>query len=138
MNNTLVKSVLLSSVSSGGKIKAPRQPNIWCGDVSNGYIPGDLIDANGLADFIIENDLLHDDPAFQALHDDVNAVRQYVDEKIQALIDGSPESLNTFAEIANALGNDPEFLTKIMDKITESQGSGSMSAEVDGDELIIN
>lgn len=62
--DTLIKSTLLSSVSAGGKIKAPRQPNIWCGDVANGYLPGDLVDANGLADFIIENDLLHDDPEF--------------------------------------------------------------------------
>lgn len=93
--DSLVKSTLLSSVSSGGKIKAPRQPNIWCGDVSNGYIPGDLIDANGLADFIIENDLLHDDPAFQALHNDVDAIRQYVDEKIQSIIDGSAEGSAT-------------------------------------------
>lgn len=116
--DTLVKSVLFSSVSAGGKIKAPRQPNIWCGDTSNGYLPGDLIDANGLADFIIENDLLHDDPAFQALHNDVDAVREYVDQKIQEIIDGSPESMNTLAEIANALGNDPNFITTITEKIT--------------------
>lgn len=132
--DSLVKSTLLSSVSSGGKIKAPRQPNIWCGDVSNGYIPGDLIDANGLADFIIENDLLHDDPAFQALHDDVDAIRQYVDEKIQSIIDGSAEGSATLEQIIEALGNDTTFLTNISEKITQTHGM----ATVEGDELIIN
>ena len=108
--DTLVKSTLLSSVSAGGKIKAPRQPNIWCGDVANGYLPGDLVDANGLADFIIENDLLHDDPEFQSLRTDVDALKAYVDQKVEDLINGAPELLNTLSELSNAIGDDPNFI----------------------------
>lgn len=67
--DTLIKSTLLSSISAGGRIKAPRQPNIWCGSADKGYTPGDLVDANGLVEFIIENDILHDDPEFNSLKD---------------------------------------------------------------------
>lgn len=136
---TLIKSILLSSISAGGRLNSPRQPNIWCGDPKNGYLPGDLIDANGLADFIIENDVLHDDPAFEELRGNIDDLRQYVDDRIAALINGSPEWLDTLAEIAQAIGNDPDFITTILDRIDAiEQESAEKNAHVDGDNLIIN
>lgn len=78
--DTLIKSTLLSSISAGGRIKTPRQPNIWCGDPEQGYTPGDLIDANGLADFIKDNDIFHDDPAVQRLQEADVQIRQLIDQ----------------------------------------------------------
>ena len=88
--DTLIKSTLLSSVSTGGRIKAPRQPNIWCGDPENGYNPGDLIDANGLADFIATNDIVHDDPAVQELSESIELLRAHVDDSIEQLVGDAP------------------------------------------------
>lgn len=48
--------------------------------------------------------------------------------KISALIDSSPEFLDTFNEIANAIGNDPNFSTTIMkligSKVEKEEGMG--------------
>lgn len=131
--DTLIKSTLLSSISAGGRIKAPRQPNIWCGSADNGYTPGDLVDANGLVEFIIENDILHDDPEFNSLKDQLEqeqadretAIAQltkYVNSKIEEIVGlDTPEALDTLKEIADALGNDPEVITKLTQRITAAE-----------------
>ena len=85
---TLIKSTLQSEVS-GGRVKYIRKPNIWCGDPENGYLPGDLVDANGLADFIAQNDIIHDDPAIQELREAIDAQggssTTYIDGKVEQL-----------------------------------------------------
>lgn len=40
-----------------------------------------------------------------------------LDDQISKLIDTAPENLNTFKELADALGNDPNYATTIMTKL---------------------
>lgn len=42
----------------------------------------------------------------------------YTDDAISALIGGSPDLLDTLYELSNALGNDPNFSTTVLNKIT--------------------
>ena len=39
------------------------------------------------------------------------ATRAYIDSQISALVDSSPETLNTLNELAAALGDDPDYFT---------------------------
>ena len=52
----------------------------------------------------------------------------YVDEKISALVNGSPETLDTLNELAAALGSDPNFATTIANqlgnKVDKVEGKG--------------
>ena len=52
----------------------------------------------------------------------------YVDEKIAALVNGSPETLDTLNELAAALGSDPNFATTIANqlgnKVDKVEGMG--------------
>ena len=52
----------------------------------------------------------------------------YVDEKIAALVNGSPEALDTLNELAAALGSDPNFATTIAtqmgNKVDKVDGKG--------------
>lgn len=43
--------------------------------------------------------------------------KTYADQKIAALVDSAPEALDTLQELSNALGNDPNFSTTILEKI---------------------
>ena len=45
--------------------------------------------------------------------------KTYADEKIAALVNGSPEALDTLNELAAALGNDANFSTTVLNKIAE-------------------
>lgn len=59
---------------------------------------------------------------------DVSAIQNYVDYLISELVDTAPDTLNTLWELANALGNDPNFATTVANKIGEKvdkvQGKG--------------
>lgn len=56
----------------------------------------------------------------------------YVDEKIAALVNGSPETLDTLNELATALGSDPNFATTIATQM------GNKVDKVDGKGLSTN
>ena len=56
----------------------------------------------------------------------------YVDEKIAALVNGSPETLDTLNELAAALGSDPNFATTIATQM------GNKVDKVDGKGLSTN
>lgn len=56
----------------------------------------------------------------------------YVDEKISALVNGSPETLDTLNELAAALGSDPNFATTIANQL------GSKVDKVEGKGLSTN
>lgn len=45
------------------------------------------------------------------------ATVKYVDDKIASLVNSSPEALDTLKELADALGNDPNFATTVLNKI---------------------
>ncbi|MGL5717213.1 MAG: tail fiber domain-containing protein [Paraclostridium sp.] len=68
---------------------------------------------------------------------------QYVDTKISDVVGAAPDALNTLLELSEALGNDPNFSTTIMNKIGEKAdkstqvlagkgvtGGGSISSNV--------
>ena len=48
-----------------------------------------------------------------------NNAKEYTDNKITELIGSAPEALDTLYEIAEALGNDPNFATTILTKLAE-------------------
>ena len=45
------------------------------------------------------------------------ALKSYVDAAVAALVDSAPETLDTLQELANALGNDPNFATTVANNI---------------------
>lgn len=49
----------------------------------------------------------------------LRSAKDYADLIVAALIDGSPNMLNTLKELAAALGNDPNFATTVLNKIAE-------------------
>lgn len=64
--------------------------------------------------------------------------RQEVLDKIEALIGSAPDTLDTFREIADALGNDPNFATTIMNalagKVDREDGKALSSNNYSDDE----
>lgn len=63
---------------------------------------------------------------------DVASIQTYVDIIVAELVDSAPEELNTLWELANALGNDPNFATTVLNKI------GEKVAKVEGKGLSTN
>lgn len=57
------------------------------------------------------------DAAQQKADDALASAKNYADQLIAQLIDRSPETLDTFRELAEALGNDPNFATTILTKL---------------------
>ena len=49
----------------------------------------------------------------------IDNTEHLIDEKIAALIDSAPEALDTLNELAKALGNDPNFATTILNKLSQ-------------------
>ena len=134
--DTLIKSTLLSSISAGGRVKSPRQPNIWCGSADYGYTPGDLVDANGLAEFILNNDIFHDDPEFKAIRKEVERIDKKIDDVVG---EDLPATLDTLKEIAAAFGDDPEAITKMQGRITTVETKlDNIDIRVEGHKLILN
>lgn len=48
---------------------------------------------------------------------DISTIQNYVDYLVSELVDSAPETLNTLWELANALGNDPNFATTVANEI---------------------
>lgn len=64
-------------------------------------------------------------------HDEYTT-EDYVNKKVAAVVDSSPDMLNTLNELAEALGDDPNFATTITAQI------GNKVDKVDGKELSSN
>lgn len=65
-----------------------------------------------------------------------SAVVAYVATKIAALVDSSPATLDTFKELADALGDDPNFATTVMNALgARTQGPES---SIDGNIALFN
>lgn len=79
---------LLNAVVSGTGMKHPIQPHVVVGDVSNGFIRGDLMDANAIVDLVNSGDVIDQDTIRQAVAD---------------VIGTAPENLDTLGEIVEAL-----------------------------------
>lgn len=114
---------LLNTVVSGTGISHPRVPSVIVGNQLNGYVQGDLMDANAILELLQQSKGLTEDQLNAAI------------EKVVGL---APEELNTLEELAQALGNDPDFLTNLLERITEIQSQTENMATVEGDMLIIN
>lgn len=79
---------LLNAVVSGTGMKHPIQPHVVVGDVSNGFIRGDLMDANAIVDLVNSGDAIDQETIRQAVAD---------------IIGTAPENLDTLGEIVEAL-----------------------------------
>ena len=79
---------LLNAVVSGTGMKHPIQPHVVVGDVSNGFIRGDLMDANAIVDLVKSGDAIDQETIRQAVAD---------------IIGTAPENLDTLGEIVEAL-----------------------------------
>lgn len=87
MNKTLNKADLNSAIVVGGGLRSPRKPNVFIGKTENGYEKGDILDANAVIDVANE------------------------------VIGLSPEDLDTIKELADAIGDDPQFAEHIDERI---------------------
>lgn len=77
------------------------------------------------------------------------ANKKYVDDSIANLVNSSPETLDTLKELADALGNDPEFSTTVLNKIstletnkmdkfgTVTEETSSVTVQTSGKELFL-
>ena len=65
-------------------------------------------------------------------NEDIATIQTYIDILVAELVDSAPDELNTLWELANALGNDPNFATTVLNKI------GEKVEKVDGKGLSTN
>ena len=59
------------------------------------------------------------------------AIIDYVKEQINNLVDTAPETLNTLNELANALNNDENFASTVMEQIGKKVDKASIKTEID-------
>lgn len=69
----------------------------------------------------IDSDADHIAASSHAVKKAVKAASDETKKQIKELVDGAPEELDTLAELAEALGNDPKFATTMLNKLTEKQ-----------------
>lgn len=60
------------------------------------------------------------------------SAKTYADELIERLMNAPPETLDTLAELATALGNDPNFATTMANALAQKAGKTPASANADG------
>lgn len=96
---------LLNAVVSGTGMKHPIQPHVVVGDVSNGFIRGDLMDANAIVDLVNSGDAIDQETIRQAVAD---------------IIGTAPENLDTLGEVA-------ETLTDMQDPTVEGSLANQIS-----------
>ena len=63
----------------------------------------------------------------EVLHDE-KASTEYVDGKVAGMVDSAPETLDTLAELAAALGDDPNFATTIVNLIDAKCAQAKLDA----------
>lgn len=68
---------LLNAVIAGTGMRNPVRPHVILGEQTNGFVRGDLMDAN--------------------------AVKEFIDQKISDLVNNAPEALDTLKELADAI-----------------------------------
>ena len=82
---------LLNAVIAGTGMRNPVRPHVILGSEDGEFVRGDLMDAN--------------------------AIQEFVSQKIAELVDSAPEALDTLKELADALNDDSNFATTIINKI---------------------
>lgn len=123
------KAVLNGTTVMGDGLTYPRIPNVYTGDNEGGYQRGDMMDANAVVEMIKEltdtgkitieelKNLINEE--IQERVEGDQDQQRYTDQKIKDLIGTSPETLDTLKEIADALGEDPDFAANVWNKIAE-------------------
>lgn len=125
---------LLNTVVSGTGMKNPVRPHVIIGSEENGFIRGDLMDANAIQEQIVTEIAARE-------HGD-EELTEYIDEKVQQavddLVDGAPEVLDTLKELSEALGDDANFATTITEeiasKVDKVEGKGLSTNDYTTDE----
>lgn len=104
---------LLNAVIAGTGMKHPVRPHVVLGDQANGFIRGDLMDAN--------------------------AIVEIADQKIKELVNAAPEALDTLKELADALNDDSNFAANIIAAINQKQDtliSGENIKTINGSSIL--
>lgn len=129
MKKMFNKAVLNGTTVMGDGLTYPRIPNVYTGDNEGGYQRGDMMDANAVVEMIKEltdtgeitieelQNLINEE--IQERVEGDQDQQRYTDQKIKDLIGTSPETLDTLKEIADALGEDPDFAANVWNKIAE-------------------
>lgn len=129
MKKMFNKAVLNGTTVMGDGLTYPRIPNVYTGDNEGGYQRGDMMDANAVVEMIKEltdtgkitieelQNLINEEIQERVKGDQDQ--QRYTDQKIKDLIGTSPETLDTLKEIADALGEDPDFAANVWNKIAE-------------------
>lgn len=60
----------------------------------------------------------------------LNTAKEYADRIVAALVNGSTEQLDTLKELADALGNDPNFSATVMQKIGEKVSTETLNNQL--------
>lgn len=105
-------SKALGGVKSGTDITVDASGNVSVNDNSHNHT---VANVTGLQDVL-----------------DSKATTDYVDTKVAGIVDSAPEALDTLNELADALGNDPNFATTVATQI------GSKVDKVSGKGLSTN
>ena len=82
---------LLNAVIAGTGMRNPVRPHVILGSEDGEFVRGDLMDAN--------------------------AIQEFINQKISDLVNNAPEALDTLKELADALANDSNFATTIINRI---------------------
>ena len=93
----------LSGVTLIDKKGVRVNPNIHLGE-SDGYISGDILDANAVQGTVNQA---------------VQTAKEDIEDQITDLIGSAPEVLDTLAELADAIGDDPDFFNNIHDELDQ-------------------
>lgn len=81
---------LLNAVIAGTGMRNPVRPHVILGSEDGEFVRGDLMDAN--------------------------AIQEFINQKISDLVNDAPEALDTLKELSNALNDDSNFATVILNK----------------------
>ena len=129
MNKLFNKAVLNGTTIMGDGLTYPRIPNVYTGGNEGGYQRGDMMDANAVVEMIKEltdTGKITIDELKNLINEEIQErvegdqdQQRYTDEKIKDLIGTSPETLDTLKEIADALGEDPDFAANVWNKLAE-------------------
>jgi len=66
------------------------------------------------------------------------SAKNYTDTKVAGVVNSAPEALDTLYELAEALGNDPNFATTVMTEIGTKETPGGAQAKVDAHANLTN
>ncbi len=129
MKKMFNKAVLNGATVVGDGLTYPRIPNVYTGDNEGGYQRGDMMDVNAVIEMIKEltdTGEITTDELQNLINEEIQErvegdqdQQRYTDEKIKDLIGTSPETLDTLKEIADALGEDPDFAANVWEKLAE-------------------